>query len=58
MYSIDNDYLWNTAVYFEYFDFWELKSTVCGIGALINKMSLLPNDVLRFVISLIFVTQQ
>jgi len=30
-YSIDNDYLWNTAVYF---DFWELKSTMGGIGAL------------------------
>jgi len=31
---LKNDYLWNTAVYFDLFYFWELKSTMCGIGAL------------------------
>jgi len=36
-YSIDNNKLWNTAVYFDLFYFWELNSTVRGIGALINK---------------------
>ena len=30
-YSIDNDYLWNTAFSI---DFRKLKSTMCGIGAL------------------------
>ena len=34
-YSIDNDYMWNTAVYF---DFWKLKSTLYGIGTLRNRM--------------------
>ena len=34
---IDNDYLWTTAVYF---DFWKLKSNMCGIGALKLKISL------------------
>ena len=33
-YSVDNDYLWNTVVYFDLFCFWELKSTIGGIEAL------------------------
>jgi len=33
-YSIDNDNLWNTSVYFYLFWFRELKSTKTGIGAL------------------------
>jgi len=33
-YSIDNDFLWNTAVYFYLFIFWELKSTKTEIEAL------------------------
>jgi len=33
-YSIDFDYLWNTAVYLDLIWFWELKSTMTGIGAL------------------------
>ena len=32
--SINNDYLWNTAVYFELFWFWELKLTKADIVAL------------------------
>ena len=33
-YSIYSDYLWNTAVYFDLFQFWELNSNKVGIGAL------------------------
>ena len=36
-YSIDNEYLWNIAVHFDLFWFWELKSTKAGIGALRGK---------------------
>jgi len=36
LYSIDNNYLSNTA---DYFDFWKLKSTMCGIGALILNVN-------------------
>jgi len=33
-YSIGNDYVWNTAVYFDLFYFWIFKSTMGGKGAL------------------------
>jgi len=36
-YSIDNDYQRKTAVYFYLFQFWELKSTKAGTGALIQQ---------------------
>ena len=37
-YSINNDYLCNTAVYFYLYGFWELKSIKAGIEAFKNSM--------------------
>jgi len=50
---IDNDYLWNTAVYFYLFWFWELKPTKTGIGALnhtiiMQKTYILKNNELSY----------
>jgi len=41
--SLVYDYLFTTAVYFDLFKVWELKSTKAGIGALIpsNEIGLL-----------------
>jgi len=39
-YSIDNDYLWITAIYFDWFKFGEYKSTKTGIGALISPYAI------------------